>query len=142
MDTQTRELIGLGLVAVGIFLGVSLFLGLGGPAGSLLEEGLRQVVGRAVALAPAVLIAMGIAFMLDHPLLAARPMRLGVAIGSISLLIALAGGSLGMGGTERVTWFDSGLTERGGYIGEAGELPGLRVHARRRAPGAPCGATT
>ena len=65
MDTQTRELIGLGLVAVGIFLGVSLFLGLGGPAGSLLEEGLRQLVGRGVALAPAVLIAMGIAFMID-----------------------------------------------------------------------------
>ena len=120
VDTQTRELIGLGLVAVGIFLGVSLFLGMGGPAGSLLEEGLRQLVGRGVALAPAVLIAMGIAFMLDHPLLAARPMRLGVAIGAGALLIALAGGSFGMGGTERVTWFDAGLTERGGYIGEAG----------------------
>ncbi len=120
MDTQTRELIGLGLVAVGIFLGVSLFLGLGGPAGSLLEEGLRQLVGRGVALAPAVLIAMGIAFMIDHPLLAARPMRLGVGIGSAALLIALAGGSLGLGGAERVTWFDDGLTERGGYAGEAG----------------------
>ena len=120
MDTQTRELIGLGLVAVGIFLGVSLFLGLGGPAGAWLEEGLRQGVGRGVALAPAVLIAVGIAFMLDHPLLAARPMRLGVAIGAAAILIALAGGSLGVGGAERTSWFDSGLTERGGYLGEAG----------------------
>ena len=77
-------------------------------------------MGRGVALAPAVLIAMGIAFMLDHPLLAARPMRLGVGIGAAALLIALGGGSLGLGGAERVTWFDGGLTERGGYVGEAG----------------------
>ncbi len=111
---------GLGLVAVGIFLGVSLFLGVGGPVGGMLEDGLRLAVGRGVALAPAALIAMGIALMLDHPLLAARPMRLGLLIGSAALLIALAGGTLGLGGTERVTWFDSGLSERGGYIGEAG----------------------
>ena len=120
IDTQTRELIGLGLVAVGIFLGVSLFLGVGGPVGGLLEDGLRQAVGRGVALAPAALIAMGIALMLDHPLLAARPMRMGLLIGSAALLIALGGGTLGLGGTERVTWFDDGLSERGGYIGEAG----------------------
>ena len=61
-------------------------LGIGGPVGGWLEEGLRQGVGRGVALAPAVLIAMGIAFMLDHPLLAARPMRLGVGVGSVTLL--------------------------------------------------------
>ena len=111
---------GLGLVAVGIFLGVSLFLGVGGPVGGMLEDGLRLAVGRGVALAPAALIAMGIALMLDHPLLAARPMRLGLVIGSGALLIALAGGTLGLGGTERVTWFDDGLSERGGYVGEAG----------------------
>ena len=120
MDTQTRELAGLGLVAVGIFLGVSLFLGVGGPVGGWLEEGLRLAVGRGVALAPAALIAMGIALMLDHPLLAARPMRLGLAIGAGAVLIALAGGSLGIGGTPREAWFDAGLSERGGYIGEAG----------------------
>lgn len=99
---------------------MSLFLGVGGPVGGWLEEGLRQCIGRGVALAPAALIATGIALMLDHPLLAARPMRLGLAVGGAALLIALAWGGLGLGGVERVTWFDAGLTERGGYIGEAG----------------------
>ena len=105
---------------MGVFLGVSLFLGVGGPVGGWLEEGLRQGIGRGVALAPAALIATGIALMLDHPLLAARPMRLGLAVGGGALLIALAWGGLGLGGVERVTWFDAGLTERGGYLGEAG----------------------
>ncbi len=100
---------------------MSLFLGFGaGPVGGWLEDGLRLLVGRAVALAPLTLILIGIALILDHPLLAARPLRLGVAVGAVALLVALAGGSLGMGGTERVTWFDDGLSGRGGYIGELG----------------------
>ncbi len=120
LDGQTRELMGLGLVAVGVFLGVSIFIGFGaGPVGGWLEDGLRLLIGSAVALAPAVLIALGIALILDHPLLAARPMRTGLMIGGIALLIALAAGILGSG-AERDTWFDSGLSERGGYIGELG----------------------
>jgi S-DNA-T family DNA segregation ATPase FtsK/SpoIIIE len=120
MDGQARELTGLGLVALGVFLGVSIFLGFGaGPVGGWLEDGLRLLVGRAVALAPAVLIALGIALILDHALLAARPMRTGLLIGGVALLIALAGGVVG-GGAERDTWFDAGLSERGGYIGEMG----------------------
>ncbi len=104
-----------------MFLAVSLFLGFGaGPVGGWLEDGLRLLVGRAVALAPLTLILVGIALILDHPLLAARPLRLGVGIGAFALLVALAGGSLGMGGTERVSWFDDGLGGRGGYIGELG----------------------
>jgi DNA segregation ATPase FtsK/SpoIIIE, S-DNA-T family len=104
-----------------VFLAVSLFLGFGaGPVGGWLEDGLRLLVGRAVALAPLTLILVGIALILDHPLLAARPLRLGVGIGAFALLVALAGGSLGMGGTERVSWFDDGLGGRGGYIGELG----------------------
>jgi DNA segregation ATPase FtsK/SpoIIIE, S-DNA-T family len=58
--------------------------------------------------------------MLDHPLLAARPLRLGVAVGGMAILIALAGGLLGVGGGERASWFDAGVTGRGGWIGEAG----------------------
>ena len=120
LDGQARELTGLGLVAIGVFLGVSIFLGFGaGPVGGWLEDGLRLLVGSAVALAPAVLIALGIALILDHPLLAARPMRTGLLIGGIALLIALAGGVVGSG-AERDTWFDAGLSERGGYIGEMG----------------------
>jgi DNA segregation ATPase FtsK/SpoIIIE, S-DNA-T family len=120
-DAQTRELIGLGLVALGVFLAATLFLGIGaGPVGGWLEEGVRLLVGRAVALAPLALMLVGIALMLDHPLLAARPLRLGVAVGGMAILIALAGGLLGVGGGERASWFDAGVTGRGGWIGEAG----------------------
>ena len=112
---------GLALVALGIFLGVSLFLGFGaGPLGGWLEDGLRLLMGQAVALAPAILIALGIALILDHPILAARPMRLGLAIGAAALLIALASETFGLGGAARESWFDSGLSDRGGYLGEAG----------------------
>ncbi|HET6689240.1 MAG TPA: DNA translocase FtsK 4TM domain-containing protein, partial [Miltoncostaeaceae bacterium] len=120
LDGQTRELTGLGLVALGVFLGVSIFIGFGaGPVGGWLEDGLRLLIGSAVALAPAVLIALGIALIVDHPLLAARPMRTGLLVGGVALLIALAAGILG-NGAERDTWFDAGLSERGGYIGELG----------------------
>jgi len=120
LDGQARELTGLGFVAVGVFLGVSIFIGFGaGPVGGWLEDGLRLLIGSAVALAPAVLIALGIALILDHPLLAARPMRTGLLVGGIALLIALAAGILGSGG-DRDTWFDAGLSDRGGYIGELG----------------------
>jgi S-DNA-T family DNA segregation ATPase FtsK/SpoIIIE len=120
LDGQARELTGLGLVALGVFLGVSIFIGFGaGPLGGWLEDGLRLLIGSAVALAPALLIALGIALILDHPLLGARPMRTGLLIGGIALLIALAAGILGSG-AERDTWFDAGLSERGGYIGELG----------------------
>ena len=113
---------GLGLVALAIFLGVTLFLGLGiGPVGGWLEDALRLLVGRAVALMPLALIAVGIALILDHPLAAARPLRLGVALGAGALLIALAGGALGMGGGERTAWFDrESVSELGGYLGETG----------------------
>lgn len=117
-----RELVGLALVGLGVFLGITLFLGVGvGPVGGWLEEALRLLVGRAVALAPAALIALGVALMLDHALLGAPPMRLGLAIGAAAVLVAFAAGSLGLGGTERTGWFEREvITERGGYLGELG----------------------
>jgi DNA segregation ATPase FtsK/SpoIIIE, S-DNA-T family len=122
LDSQTRELLGLGLVALAIFLAVSLFLGFGaGPVGGWLEDGTRLLVGRAVALVPLALIALGVALILDHALLSARPMRLGLIVGSVALLVALAAGSLGLGGATRPGWFEPDVVkERGGFVGEAG----------------------
>ncbi|MGD9694636.1 MAG: DNA translocase FtsK [Thermoleophilia bacterium] len=121
-ETQTRELIGLGLVALGVLLGIVLFLGVtAGPLGGWLEDGLRILIGRAVALAPLVLIAFGVALILDHPLLDARPLRLGVGLGGGALLVALAGGSLGLGGGARDGFFvRETMMDGGGILGEAG----------------------
>ncbi|HEX2506779.1 MAG TPA: DNA translocase FtsK 4TM domain-containing protein [Miltoncostaeaceae bacterium] len=89
--------------------------------GGWLEDGLRLLVGRAVALAPLALIAVGVALIIDHPLTSAPPLRLGVALGAAALLIALAGGVFGVGGIERDQWFSSEVvSERGGYVGELG----------------------
>ena len=88
--------------------------------GGWLEDGLRLLVGRAVALAPAVLIALGIALILDHALLAARPMRTGPADRRHRAADRPRGRGRSGGGAERDTWFDAGLSERGGYIGELG----------------------
>jgi DNA segregation ATPase FtsK/SpoIIIE, S-DNA-T family len=119
---QRSELVGLGLIALAVFLGVTLFLGFGiGPIGGWLEDGLRLLIGRAVALAPLALIAIGMALILDHPLAGARPLRLGVAIGTAALLIALAAGAFGLGGAARDQWFARDVvSDRGGYLGELG----------------------
>ncbi|WP_217915795.1 DNA translocase FtsK [Miltoncostaea marina] len=98
---------------------MSLFLGAGGPVGGWLEEGLRLLVGRAVAVAPLALLLVGLGLILDHPLLGARPLRLGVLIGSAAVVVALAGGVFGLGGSERTAWFED-VGGRGGHIGEAG----------------------
>ena len=48
-------------------------------------------------------------------------MRLGLIVGSVALLVALAAGSLGLGGATRQGWFEPDVVkERGGFVGEAG----------------------
>jgi S-DNA-T family DNA segregation ATPase FtsK/SpoIIIE len=117
---QGRELIGLGLIALGAFLGLSLFTGLGGgPVGHGLETLIRLLVGRAVAIAPLALVLAGLALILHGGLLAARPFRLGAAVTSAALLLALAAGSIGLGGETRRGWFDPRVMKaRGGVVGE------------------------
>jgi S-DNA-T family DNA segregation ATPase FtsK/SpoIIIE len=89
--------------------------------GEWLDTGTRMLVGRAVAIMPLVLVAVGIATILAHPLMAAQPLRLGLIIGMEALLIALAAGLMGFEGAERAGWFDSETMQgRGGVLGEAG----------------------
>jgi S-DNA-T family DNA segregation ATPase FtsK/SpoIIIE len=109
-------------VALGLFLGLAIFLGFSaGPVGRWLEQGVRVLVGRAVVAVPLILLVVGLAVILRHALLGSRPFRLGLAIGGIALLIALAAGAIGLGGTPRRGWFDLDvMTERGGYVGELG----------------------
>jgi S-DNA-T family DNA segregation ATPase FtsK/SpoIIIE len=119
---QVRELAGLGLIALGAFLGLSLFAGLNtGPVGDGLETLLRLLVGRGVALAPLAMVLAGLALILGHGLLTARPFQVGAGIAALSLLIALAAGALGLGGAERTGWFSAEtMKARGGVVGEAG----------------------
>ena len=121
-DPQRRELLGLGLAALGVLLGLAIFVGFGvGPVGEWLDSGTRLLVGRGVAAVPLVLFVVGIATILAHPLMAARPLRLGLVVGAEALLIALAAGLMGFGGAERTAWFATETMQgRGGILGEAG----------------------
>lgn len=120
-DPQRRELLGIGLVAFGVMLGLTLLLDVGvGPLGGWLESGSRLLVGQAVVIAPVVLIVVGVATILAHPLMSARPLRVGGAIGTAALLTAMAAGLFGLGAGEREGWFVGATMEsRGGIVGEA-----------------------
>lgn len=89
--------------------------------GEWLETGGRLLVGQVVAIAPLVLVVVGIATILAHPLMAAQPLRIGLIVGTEALLVAFAAGLVGLGGVDRVGWFDSETMQgRGGIFGEAG----------------------
>jgi S-DNA-T family DNA segregation ATPase FtsK/SpoIIIE len=119
-EMQSREIMGLGLVGLGSFLGMTLFMGISvGPVGSGLETLVRLGIGRAVALAPLVLMAAGLAVIFGWEILDRRPFQLGAAVLGGALLLALAAGSLGLRGRMRTGWFDPTVMQgRGGFIGE------------------------
>ena len=119
-NMQLREISGLALVGLGLFLGMTLFLGISmGPLGGGLETLTRLGVGRAVALAPLALVALGMGVIFGWKLLDTPPFRWGgIALGG-ALLLALAAGSFGIGGKTRTGWFDTTVMQgRGGVVGE------------------------
>ena len=117
---QTREITGLALVGLGAFLAMTLFLGVSvGPLGGGLETLMRLGVGRAVALAPAVLVALGVGIIFGWKILDTRPFRAGAGALVGAMLLALASGSFGIGGRARAGWFDTTVMQgRGGILGE------------------------
>ena len=117
---QLREITGLGLVGLGLFLAMTLFLGVSvGPLGSGLETVTRLGVGRAVALAPLALVALGIGSIFGWKILETPPFRFGAGALTGALLLGLAAGSFGIGGRTRTGWFDTTVMQgRGGIVGE------------------------
>ena len=117
---QTREIVGLGLLGLGAFLAMTTYLGISvGPVGSGFETLVRLIVGRAVIVAPLVLVGIGIALILDNAILTRRPFRVGAGIIVAASTLALAAGTFGIGGRTRFTWFDPlTMAGRGGTLGE------------------------
>ena len=86
------ELIGLGLVAIGLFLASLLYLGWeGGVAGEKIESGLRDVIGSAAYAAPLALVVVGGLMLFRSALLDVNPFRTGLVITTIGLMITLGG---------------------------------------------------
>jgi DNA segregation ATPase FtsK/SpoIIIE, S-DNA-T family len=98
---QHPELVGLALVAFGLFLASLLYLSWeGGFVGEPVSDGFRAAIGAAAYGAPVVLIAVGALMLFRSSLVDVRPFRTG-------LTIAIPGALLTLG------------DEHGGYVGRA-----------------------
>jgi S-DNA-T family DNA segregation ATPase FtsK/SpoIIIE len=92
---QHPELVGLAVIAVGVFLGAVLWFGFsGGPVTHLV----KNAIGAAAYLAPVVLVPLGALIVTRSALVDVRPFRLGLAIAVLGVLLTLGeahGGAVG-----------------------------------------------
>jgi DNA segregation ATPase FtsK/SpoIIIE, S-DNA-T family len=115
LEQRHLDLIGLGLVAVGVFLAFPLYLGWeGGEAGQAIVDGLTWAVGRVAWATPVALVAAG-ALLVMRPALPAgvRPFRAGALCLLGAACLGLAVGTFGLGPGE-----GSAVAERGGHLGQ------------------------
>jgi DNA segregation ATPase FtsK/SpoIIIE, S-DNA-T family len=98
---QHHELVGLGLLALGLFLASILYLGWsGGMVGGAIADGFTAVIGAAAYVAPIAFIAVGALMVARSALVDVRPFRTGLIVTSFGLLAALGaahGGAIGSG---------------------------------------------
>src|SRR2546430_946748 len=96
---QHPELIGLGLVALGAFLGSVIWAGWnGGYMGSWIGDGVYAVLGLAAIALPGVLVVIGALMVARSDLVDVPPFRTGLEVLTIGLLLVLrssSGGHLG-----------------------------------------------
>jgi DNA segregation ATPase FtsK/SpoIIIE, S-DNA-T family len=98
---QHLELIGLGLIALGVFLASILYLGWsGGMIGGGVADGFVGAIGTAAYVAPVAFVAVGALMVARSALVDVRPFRTGLVVTTFGLLAALGsgqGGALGRG---------------------------------------------
>src|SRR3954469_21205114 len=119
LEQRQLDLIGLGLVALGLFFAFLVYFGWdGGRAGSQAVEGLRWLLGAGHYLVPVALCAAGAILMLRPMLPAVRPFRSGAICVFAAVTLGLAAGTVGPGG-HRPGWWDAAWVKtRGGMMGE------------------------
>jgi S-DNA-T family DNA segregation ATPase FtsK/SpoIIIE len=128
LDQRQRDVLALGLLALGVFMGFVLYgKWNGGHLGHGLSVALGWAVGRAKALAPVALVAGGGVLLMRPVLPALRPLRAGSACLAGAIVLALAAGTLGVsagqgegarahGGSQ---WSTAFVDSRGGALGQA-----------------------
>jgi S-DNA-T family DNA segregation ATPase FtsK/SpoIIIE len=123
-----NELLGLGLLALGLVFAAILYVGLdGGAVGSWLAGVLTEVVGSAAYVLPVAMVALGGLLLARSDLLDVRPFRLGVGVGFLGLMTLLgkdSGGWIGLaiGGTLAALIGETGAAIVGGALLVAGFL--------------------
>ena len=105
-DQRQLDLVGLALVALGVFLAF-VFYGdwNGGQVGGALADGLRYLVGVTAYVVPAALVAGGVIVVLRPFLPNSRPFAAGALCLFAALTLALTAGTFGLGpgGARRVS---------------------------------------
>ena len=122
LEQRELDLIGLGLVAVGVFLACVMYLGwAGGEVGAALTDGVRYLVGTVGYAVPVALVAAGAIVVMRPMLPAGRPFGTGGACLLAGATLAFAAGTLGLGppGARPDAWDRAFVEDRGGVVGEA-----------------------
>ena len=97
---QHPELIGLGLVALGVFLAAVVWAGWnGGYVGGWVADGLDALVGSAALALPAALVIVGALMVARSDLVDVRPFRTGLVVLALGLMITLGKDEGGYVGT-------------------------------------------
>jgi DNA segregation ATPase FtsK/SpoIIIE, S-DNA-T family len=121
LDQRELDLIGLFLVAVGVFLACVLYLGwAGGEVGGALTDGARYLVGPIAYGVPVALVAGGLVVVMRPLLPSGRPIGTGAACLFASLTLAMAAGTFGLGaaGARTDVWDRAFVEDHGGIVGE------------------------
>jgi DNA segregation ATPase FtsK/SpoIIIE, S-DNA-T family len=130
LTQNQRDVLGLGLVAVGVFMAFVLY-GSGGPpppggrVGHGLAVGLGWCVGEARTLAPPALVVAGGALLLAQLMPTRKPLRTGGLCLFAAVTLALAAGTLGVSdgtpahGSSSEQWHSAFLQTHGGIMGQA-----------------------
>ncbi|HEX5898033.1 MAG TPA: DNA translocase FtsK 4TM domain-containing protein, partial [Solirubrobacteraceae bacterium] len=115
LEQRHLDLIGLGLVAVGVFLAFPLYLRWeGGEAGQAIVDGLTWGIGRVAWATPVALVAAGVLLVLRPTLPAGvRPFRAGALCLLGAACLGLAVGTFGVGPGDSAP-----VAERGGHLGQ------------------------
>jgi S-DNA-T family DNA segregation ATPase FtsK/SpoIIIE len=123
LDQRERDVLGLALVAFGVFMGFVLYGGWnGGGAGHGVAVALGWTLGRARVLTPVALVVGGGALLLRPVLPALRPLRTGALCVFAAVTLALAAGMFGLSsGSPQGTrsWSSAHLQTHGGLAGQA-----------------------
>ncbi len=127
LDQRQRDVLGLALLAAGIFSGFVLY-GSGGPSatggrvGEALAVALGWTLGRARVLVPPAILIGGGALLLRPVLPALRPLRAGALCIFAAVTLALAAGTLGLssGASPGASgaWSSAHMQSHGGVAGE------------------------
>jgi S-DNA-T family DNA segregation ATPase FtsK/SpoIIIE len=126
LSQSQRDVLGLGLVAIGVFMAFVLYGHWdGGQVGHGLATSLGWCIGEARVLAPIALIVGGGALLLAQIVPTRRPLRTGGLCLFAAVTLALAAGTLGLSdgtpadGAQSEQWRSSFLQTHGGVMGQS-----------------------